>query len=39
MANVFIINTHEEYPFSPGKLNAALVEKAQTNLTAKGCRV
>ena len=36
MPNVFIINAHEEYPFSPGKLNAALVEKAQTNLAAKG---
>ncbi|MEO1208224.1 MAG: NAD(P)H-dependent oxidoreductase [Cyanobacteria bacterium J06638_20] len=36
MPNIFIINAHEEYPFSPGKLNAALVEKAQTNLVAKG---
>ena len=36
MKNVFIINAHEEYPFSPGKLNATLVEKAKNNLTAKG---
>ncbi|MEO1147115.1 MAG: NAD(P)H-dependent oxidoreductase [Cyanobacteria bacterium J06638_22] len=36
MPNIFIINAHEEYPFSPGKLNAALAEKAQTNLVAKG---
>ncbi|ESA34112.1 flavodoxin [Leptolyngbya sp. Heron Island J] len=36
MPNIFIINAHEEYPFSPGKLNSALVEKAQNNLTAKG---
>ncbi|MEM9539876.1 MAG: NAD(P)H-dependent oxidoreductase [Cyanobacteria bacterium P01_E01_bin.42] len=36
MKNAFIINAHEEYPFSPGKLNATLVEKAKNNLTAKG---
>lgn len=36
MKNIFIINAHEEYPFSPGKLNATLVEKAKDNLTAKG---
>ncbi len=36
MPNIFIINAHEEYPFSPGKLNAALVEQAQNNLTLKG---
>jgi len=36
MQNVFIINAHEEYPFSPGKLNGTLVEKAKNNLTAKG---
>ena len=35
MPNAFIINAHEAYPFSPGKLNAALVEKAQNILTAK----
>ncbi|ABW26631.1 conserved hypothetical protein [Acaryochloris marina MBIC11017] len=31
MKNVFIINAHEAYPFSEGKLNATLVEKATTN--------
>ena len=36
MPNIFIINAHEEYPFSPGKLNAALVAKAQNMLMAKG---
>ncbi|MBP0041924.1 MAG: NAD(P)H-dependent oxidoreductase [Roseofilum sp. SBFL] len=36
MPNIFIINGHEEYAISPGKLNAALVEKAQTLLSAKG---
>ena len=35
MKNIFIINAHEPYPFSEGKLNATLVEKAQTNLTKK----
>ncbi|MEO1094315.1 MAG: NAD(P)H-dependent oxidoreductase [Cyanobacteria bacterium J06638_28] len=39
MKNIFIINAHEEYPFSPGKLNATLVEKANANLTAKGYNV
>ncbi|MBX2863257.1 MAG: NAD(P)H-dependent oxidoreductase [Leptolyngbyaceae cyanobacterium MAG.088] len=36
MKNIFIINAHEAYPFSEGKLNATLVEKAKTNLTQKG---
>ena len=36
MQNIFIINGHEEYPFSPGRLNATLVEKAQNLLAAKG---
>ena len=36
MKNIFIINAHEPYPFSEGKLNATLVEKAQANLTKKG---
>lgn len=39
MQNIFIINGHEEYTISPGKLNATLVEKAQNNLTAKGYTV
>ena len=36
MKNIFIINAHEAYPFSEGKLNATLVDKAKTNLTQKG---
>lgn len=36
MKNIFIINAHEAYPFSEGRLNATLVEKAKTNLTQKG---
>ena len=36
MKNIFIINAHEPYPFSEGKLNATLVEKAKANLTQKG---
>jgi modulator of drug activity B len=39
MKNILIINTHEAYPFSPGKLNATLVEMAQAILTKKGCEV
>jgi len=29
MANLFIINAHQAYEFSPGRLNASLVERAQ----------
>ena len=36
MKNIFIINAHEAYPFSAGKLNATLVHKAKTNLMQKG---
>ena len=36
MKNVFIINAHEAYSFSEGKLNATLVDKAKTNLIQKG---
>ncbi|MEM8614810.1 MAG: NAD(P)H-dependent oxidoreductase [Cyanobacteria bacterium P01_H01_bin.105] len=36
MKNIFIINAHEEYPFSPGKLNATLVHRAKNNLVEKG---
>jgi putative Holliday junction resolvase len=37
--NVFIINAHEHYPFSEGKLNAALVDRAKLILSSKGYRV
>ena len=36
MSNVLIINGHQYYPFSEGKLNATLVDKAVTLLEAKG---
>jgi modulator of drug activity B len=39
MKNVFIINAHEPYPISEGKLNAALLEKARTILSEKGCEI
>lgn len=36
MSNVLIINAHEKYPFSEGRLNATLVDKADSFLRAKG---
>ena len=36
MANILIINGHQPYPFSEGRLNAALVERAKTQLTGLG---
>jgi len=39
MKNIFIINAHQPYPFSEGKLNATLVEKANTLLSNKGCEI
>ena len=36
MKNVFIINAHEPWPFSEGKLNRSMVEKAIANLKDKG---
>lgn len=36
MKNVFIINAHEPWPFSEGRLNHSLVEKATANLQSKG---
>ena len=39
MKNAFIINAHEAYPFSEGKLNATLVEQAKANLIQKGYEV
>lgn len=36
MSNVLIINGHQYYPFSEGKLNATLVDRAQQLLSAKG---
>ncbi|ELA8350225.1 NAD(P)H-dependent oxidoreductase [Vibrio alginolyticus] len=39
MSNVLIINAHEPSPFSSGKLNATLVDKAATLLQEKGHEV
>jgi len=39
MKNVLIINAHEHYPFSEGKLNNALVDRAMRNLSKKGYEV
>ena len=39
MKNILIINTHEPYPVSPGKLNNRLVERAVRQLTEKGFEV
>ena len=36
MKNVLILNAHHYYPFSEGKLNAALIEKADAFFKAKG---
>lgn len=36
MKNVFVINAHEEYEFSKGKLNQALTEMALEHLQASG---
>ena len=36
MPNAFIINAHQPYPFSEGKLNATLVEQAEKHLTSIG---
>lgn len=36
MINILIINAHEPSPFSEGKLNASLVDKAVTLLEQKG---
>ncbi|AOT07878.1 NAD(P)H-dependent oxidoreductase [Pseudoalteromonas luteoviolacea] len=36
MSNILIINGHQYYPFSEGKLNATLVDTATTLLQSKG---
>ena len=37
MSNILLINAHQPYAFSPGRLNASLVEIAIDVLQAKGC--
>ena len=39
MKHIFIINGHQKYPFSEGKLNAALTEKAEVYFKSKGFEV
>jgi modulator of drug activity B len=39
MSNILIINAHQSYPFSEGRLNATLVEKAQQHLSTKGHQI
>ncbi len=39
MKNVFIINGHQKYPFSEGRLNASLVEKAEQFFISKECNI
>ena len=39
MKNIFHINAHEEYAFSPGKLNRSLTDLAVEHLAAMGYEV
>ncbi|MEX0332696.1 MAG: NAD(P)H-dependent oxidoreductase [Puniceicoccaceae bacterium] len=39
MKNIFIINAHQKYPFSEGKLNGTLVDMARTHLEETGYAV
>ena len=39
MRNVFIINAHEPWPFSEGRLNRTMAEKAAAHLQRKGYHV
>lgn len=39
MSNVLIINAHHYYPFSEGKLNQTMVDKAEQLLRAKGHKI
>ena len=39
MKNIYIINAHQPYPFSEGKLNAALVERAKAVFADAGIEV
>ncbi len=39
MQNVFIINAHQPWPFSEGRLNRTMAEKAASHLKAKGYAV
>ncbi|AHF02954.1 flavodoxin [Marichromatium purpuratum 984] len=39
MSNILIINAHEPYPSSPGRLNATLVERASALLSERAHRI
>ncbi|WP_394220738.1 NAD(P)H-dependent oxidoreductase [Alteromonas gracilis] len=39
MSNVLIINAHHYYPFSEGRLNSSLVERAAAHLSNKGYNI
>ncbi len=39
MKHIFIINGHQKYPFSEGKLNATLTEKAKNHFLQQGHEV
>ncbi len=39
MRNVFIINAHQPWPFSEGRLNRTMADKAATHLESKGYHV
>ena len=39
MKHIFIINGHQKYPFSEGRLNATLTQKAKTYFEEKGHQV
>ena len=39
MKNVLILNAHHYYPFSEGKLNAALIEKADAFFKQKAIKL
>ena len=39
MQNVFIINAHAQWPFSEGRLNRSMAERATVNLKNKGYEI
>ena len=39
MKHIFIINGHQKYPFSEGKLNQSLVDKAKAHFESNGYAV
>lgn len=39
MTKVFILNGHHQYPYATGRLNASLIERAETHFLSKGWEV